>query len=177
MIYVPHVPAHVDLYVLRHGEAGKRLAAGSKDSERALTVAGAKEVEEIASAIARLGIKPDIIATSPLARARQTAIIVAKRLKVKKDKLQDWDELKPEGSRAKLYERLARFKPDASVMIVGHEPYLSSLVSELAFDGLKGRIAMKKAGLARVDVVSLRPRARGELRWLLTPKIMKRMEQ
>lgn len=165
----------MDLYVLRHGEAGKRLAAGSKDSERALTVAGAKEVEEIAGAIAKLGIKPDLVATSPLARAHQTAAIVAKKLKIK-NKLQDWDELKPEGSRIKLYERLARFKPEASVMVVGHEPYLSSLVSELAFEGQKGRVVMKKGGLARVGVTSLRPRPKGELRWLLTPRIMKRME-
>jgi phosphohistidine phosphatase len=172
---MPHVPAHVDLYVLRHGEAGKRLAAGSKDSERALTVAGAKEVEEIAGAIAKLGIKPDLVATSPLARAHQTAAIVAKKLKIK-NKLQDWDELKPEGSRIKLYERLAKFKPEASVMVVGHEPYVSSLVSDLAFDGQKGRVVMKKAGLARVGVTSLRPKPKGELRWLLTPKIMKRME-
>ncbi|HEX6068123.1 MAG TPA: phosphohistidine phosphatase SixA [Nitrososphaera sp.] len=166
----------MDLYVLRHGEAGRRLAAGSKDSERALTVAGAKEVEEIAGAIATLGVKPDLVATSPLARSRQTAVIVAKKLKIKKEKLQDWDELKPEGSRAKLYEKLARFKPEASVMVVGHEPYLSTLVSELVFDGQKGRIVLKKGGFARVGVTSFRPKPRGELRWLLTPKHMKRME-
>lgn len=166
----------MDLYVLRHGEAGKRLAAGSKDSERALTVAGAKEVEEIAEALAKLGIKPDIVVTSPLARSHRTAAIVAKKLKIKKDRLQDWDELKPEGSRTRLYERLAKFKPEASVMVVGHEPYLSTLVSELAFDGRKGRIVMKKAGLARIGITSFRPRPKGELRWLLTPKVMKRME-
>jgi phosphohistidine phosphatase len=165
----------VELYVLRHGEAGKRLAAGSKDSERALTVAGEKEVEEIAGAIAKLGVRPDIVATSPLARSHQTAAIVAKKLKIK-NRLQDWDELKPEGSRAKLYERLAKLKPEASVMVVGHEPYLSTLVSELAFDGQRGRIVMKKAGLARVGITSLRPKPKGELRWLLTPRIMKRVE-
>ncbi len=172
---MPHVPARVDLYVLRHGEAGKRLAAGSNDYERALTVAGANEVEKIADAMAKLGVKPGLVSTSPLARARQTADIVAKRLKIK-NRLQDWDELKPEGSRIKLYERLARMKPEASVMVVGHEPYLSSLVSELVFDGQRGRIIMKKAGLARVTVASFRPKPRGELRWLLTPKLMKRME-
>ncbi|MEM2139568.1 phosphohistidine phosphatase SixA [Nitrososphaera sp.] len=165
----------MELYVLRHGEAGKRLAAGSKDSERALTVAGEKEVEEIAGAIAKLGVRPDIVATSPLARSHQTAAIVAKKLKIK-NRLQDWDELKPEGSRTKLYERLAKLKPEASVMVVGHEPYLSTLVSELAFDGQKGRIVMKKAGLARVGVTSFRPNPKGELRWLLTPRIMKRVE-
>lgn len=173
---MPHVLAPVDLYVLRHGEAGKRLAAGSKDSERALTVAGAKEVEEIAGALSELDIKLDLVATSPLARAKQTAVIVSKKLKIKKDKLQDWDELKPEGSRTKLYEKLARFKPEASVMVVGHEPYLSTLVSDLVFDGQKGRIVLKKGGLVRVGVTSFRPKPRGELRWLLTPRHMKRME-
>lgn len=166
----------MDLYVLRHGEAGKRLAPGSKDSERALTVAGAKEVEEIAGAISTLGVRPDLVATSPLARSRQTAVIVAKKLKIKKEKLQDWDELKPEGSRTRLYEKLARLKPEASVMVVGHEPYLSTLVSELVFDGQEGRILLKKGGLARVGVISFRPKPRGELRWLLTPRHMKRME-
>lgn len=173
---MPHVLAPVDLYVLRHGEAGKRIAAGSKDSDRALTVAGAKEMEEIADAIAKLGVKPELVATSPLARARQTAIIVSKKLKIKKDRLQNWDELKPEGNRAKLYEKLAGFKPEASVMVVGHEPYLSTLVSDLVFDGQKGRIVLKKGGLARVSVTSFRPKPRGELRWLLTPRHMKRME-
>ncbi len=160
---------------MRHGEAGKRLTTGSSDSKRALTVAGEKEVEEIAGALAKLGIKLDLVVSSPLARAQQTATIVAKKLKIKKDKLQDWEELKPEGSRIKLYERLARIRPDASVMVVGHEPYLTSLVSELAFDGQKGRIVMKKAGLARIGVVSLRTKPRGELKWLLTPKHLKRM--
>ncbi|UVS68280.1 phosphohistidine phosphatase SixA [Nitrososphaera viennensis] len=166
----------MDLYILRHGEAGKRLAAGSKDSERPLTVTGEEEVMEIAGALADLGVKLDFVAASPLARARQTAEIVVKKLKIKKGKFELWDELKPEGSRVALYSKLARFKPEDSVMVVGHEPYLSSLVRDLAFDGQgDGRIVLKKAGLAKVGVTSLRPRAKGELRWLLTPRHMKRM--
>lgn len=166
----------MELYILRHGEAGKRLAAGGTDSERALTITGEKEVREIANALFDLGIKLDFIATSPLARARQTAEIVVKKLKVKRGKFELWDELKPEGSRLALYSKLALFKPGDSVMVVGHEPYLSSLVSDLVFDGQGGgRVVLKKAGLAKVSVTSLRPRAKGELRWLLTPRHMKRM--
>jgi phosphohistidine phosphatase len=166
----------VQLYILRHGEAGKRLAAGSTDSERSLTITGEKEVREIASALFDLGIKLDFMATSPLARARQTAEIIVKKLKVKKGKFELWDELKPEGNRLALYSKLTPFKPDDSVMVVGHEPYLSSLVRDLVFDGQGGgRVVLKKAGLAMVNVTSLRPRAKGELRWLLTPRHMKRM--
>ena len=167
----------MELYILRHGEAGKRLVAGSKDSERPLTFTGEEEVKEIANALAGLGLKPDFIAASPLARARQTAEIVAKKLKVKKGKFELWDELKPEGSRLALYSKIAQFKPDESVMIVGHEPFLSDLVGDLIFDGKanNARIVLKKAGLAKVGLTSLRPKAKGELRWLLTPRHMKRM--
>ncbi len=167
--------APVELYILRHGEAGKRVAAGS-DSERALTVTGEQEVKEVAAGLAGLGVKPDFVASSPLARSRQTAEIVAKKLKVKKNNFGLWDELKPEGSRAELYGKLAKFKADDSVIIVGHEPYLSSLVRDLAFDGQgSARIVLKKAGLAKVAVTAFRPKAKGELRWLLTPRHLKRI--
>jgi phosphohistidine phosphatase len=165
------------LYILRHGQAGKRLAVGSsKDSERPLTVTGKDEVKEISKALIDLGIKIDFIASSPLARALQTAEIVVKKLNVKKSKFEIWNELKPEGSRIALYSKLEQFKPGDSVMVVGHEPYLSTLVCDLIFDGQgDGHIILKKAGIAKINVTSLIPKASGELRWLLTPRQMKQM--
>ena len=166
----------VELYVLRHGEAGKRLPAGSNDSERALTVTGKQEIEKIAEALQELGIKFDFIATSPLKRASQTAEIVAKALKVKKGKLEGWDELKPEGKRPEMYRRLSQFKQQSSVLVVGHEPYLSTMIGEIVFgNGTGNNIVLKKAGLARVDVTSFQPNIKAELRWLLTPKLLKNM--
>ena len=166
----------VQLYILRHGEAGKRMPTGGSDSKRALTVTGDEEVREIAQALSALGLELDFMASSPLERARQTAQIVAKALKVKKGSLEEWSELKPEGRRADLYKRLAQFKPDTSVMVVGHEPYLSTVVGELVFgNAIGGRVVLKKAGLAKVAVTSFQPKVKGELRWLLAPKHMKRM--
>ena len=166
----------VELYVLRHGEAGKRLPAGSNDSERALTVTGKQEIEKIAEALQELGIKFDFIATSPLKRASQTAEIVAKALKVKKGKLEGWDELKPEGKRPEMYRRLSQFKQQSSVLVVGHEPYLSTMIGEIVFgNGTGNNVVLKKAGLARVDVTSVQPNIKAELRWLLTPKLLKNM--
>ena len=63
----------MELFVLRHGEAGKRSASGSKDFARPLTVTGQKEVADIAASLKDLGIKFDLIITSPLKRAHQTA--------------------------------------------------------------------------------------------------------
>ncbi|HUG97475.1 MAG TPA: histidine phosphatase family protein, partial [Nitrososphaera sp.] len=109
----------MELYILRHGEAGKRIPSGSKDSERPLTVAGQEEVAEITKALARLNVKFDFVATSPLKRARQTAETVARVLKVKKGSMEEWNELKPEGKKPELYRRLSQFKPESSVLIVG----------------------------------------------------------
>jgi phosphohistidine phosphatase len=165
----------MELYVLRHGDAGKRLPAGSKDSERALTVTGKQEVEKVAEALQDLGIKFDFVATSPLKRAYQTAEIVANGLKVKKGKMEGWDELKPEGKRPELYRRLSQFKQQSSVLVVGHEPYLSTMIREIVFGNRAGNIVLKKAGLARVEVTSFQPNIKAELRWLLTPKLLKNM--
>ena len=85
----------MELFILRHGEAGKRVSSGNKDSARPLTVTGQKEVADIAASLKDLGVKFDLIITSPLKRAHQTAAIVAKKLQNEK-KMEDWDELKPE---------------------------------------------------------------------------------
>lgn len=175
LIYRGSIFSSVELYVLRHGEAGKRIPNGSKDSERALTVTGKKEVVEIAKALGKLGVKFDFIAASPLKRASQTAEIVARTLKTKKANVEEWNELKPEGKRPELYRKLSQFKPESSVLIVGHEPYLSTVISEIAFGSGAGSIVLKKAGIAKLAVISFQPRIRGELRWLLTPKHLKRV--
>jgi phosphohistidine phosphatase len=164
----------VELYVLRHGEAGKRIPSGSRDSERALTVVGKEEVEEISRALDKLGIKFDFIATSPLKRASQTAEVVGRTLKTKKGNVEEWNELKPEGRKVDLYRKLSQFKQESSVLVVGHEPYLSTMISEIAFGNGTGGIVLKKAGLAKLTLTSVQPKIRGELRWLLTPKHLKK---
>ena len=123
----------MDLFILRHGEAGKRIAPGHNDARRPLTVAGEEEITEIAEALERIGIRFDIILTSPLKRAYQTADIVAKEFKAQK-KMQKLQELSPEGNRSDLYEKLSSFKEGTSILVVGHNPYLSEMVSEMMTD-------------------------------------------
>ncbi len=90
--------------------------------------------------------------------------------------MQDWDELSPEGNRIDLYNKLSHLKQQSLVLVVGHEPYLSKMVSEIIFDGNDGgRIALKKSGLARIRIISSTPKFQGELRWLLTPKLLSDM--
>src|SRR5919197_3008107 len=162
----------MDIFILRHGEAGKKVATGAKDSERPLTVAGQKEVADIANSLKDLEIKFDLIISSPLKRAHQTAAIVAKIFK-KEKKMEDWNELKPEGNRQELYRKLSsptQFKQYSSVLVVGYEPYLTDMISDIISDGNgDGHIVVKKAGLARIGTTSFTPpNLHGELKWLLT---------
>jgi len=164
----------MDLFILRHGEAGKRSTNPGSDGERTLTSKGRKEVEAVAESFSGLGIKFDSILTSPLNRAHETAEIFSKTLR-NKNGIADWEELKPEGSRPEFYKKLSEFKPESNLLVVGHEPYLTNMINDIIDTNGNGYIALKKSGLARVRVTSLSPKIRGELRWLLTPKLLKKL--
>ncbi len=165
----------MELYFLRHGEAGQRSSALSKDFERTLTVAGKKEIERIAKVVDKMENKFDKIISSPLKRASETADILAKELKLA-DELEIWVELKPEGKREDLYKKLSRLKRDSTVLLVGHEPYLSTTISEIISGTPASRISLKKAGIARIRVMQFLPKPTGELRSLLTPRQLKSMD-
>lgn len=162
----------MDLLVLRHGEAGRGSALPG-DSKRALTTEGKQEIADLSNGLKSLGVKLDAIYTSPLLRAKQTAEIVAKSLKYK-GKIEELDSLKPEGSKLEFYSVLSKLKQDSVVLVVGHEPYLSDMIGE-AISPSGCRINLKKAGLARIKVISTLPKIKGELRWLLTPKQLKKI--
>ena len=143
-----------------------------KDSERPLTPEGRTEIQEIAKSLKTVGLQTDRIYTSPLRRARETAEIAAKALNIRT--LEEWDELKPDGSRAELYRKLARLEQNSRPILVGHEPYLTSMIGEII--GTTGaKIVLKKGGIGKVRITSFTPRVSGELRWLLTPKIITKM--
>ena len=162
----------IDIFILRHGEAGNRMTVVEKDSERPLTPEGRTEIQEIAKSLKTVGLQTDRIYTSPLRRARETAEIAAKALNIRT--LEEWDELKPDGSKAELYRKLARLEQNSRPILVGHEPYLTSMIGEII--GTTGaKIVLKKGGIGKVRITSFTPRISGELRWLLTPKIITQM--
>ena len=150
----------MELYFLRHGEADWPNWK-KPDDERPLTKRGKKEMRKVAAFLKRIKARPALIVTSPLPRAAQTAEIAAERLKVKcrEDKL-----LAPGFGREEL-ERLLKKYPEESLMIVGHEPDFSEVISELTGASLK----LSKAGTALVELN--RSWRNGRLLWLFPPKI------
>ncbi|MGC1929333.1 MAG: phosphohistidine phosphatase SixA [Candidatus Nitrosopolaris sp.] len=168
----------MDLYLLRHGDAGKRMAvaAGADFGDVPLTIAGREEIAIVARSVKDLNLKFSAIVTSPLKRAVQTAKIIAKALAMEK-KISIWNELVPEGNRSKIYNKLNQYTRESTILMIGHQPYLSNIMYDMIFQKNRvnqlGRINLKKAGLAKMRVISLTPNISGELRWLLTPRILK----
>ena len=148
------------------------MTVAEEDSKRPLTPGGRIVMQKIAKSLKAVGLQTDRIYTSPLRRARETAEITARILKI--PILEEWDELKPDGSKQALYRKLAGLEQDSRPILVGHEPHLSSVIGEI-IGTPDARIVLKKGGLAKVRITSFTPRISGELRWLLTPKITAKM--
>ncbi|MFN3651660.1 MAG: phosphohistidine phosphatase SixA [Armatimonadota bacterium] len=153
------------VYLLRHGIA-EDPRIGLSDRDRQLTAEGIEELHAVARGLRRLELKLDLIVTSPFARARRTAEIVASGLSLDSSLREDPRLASGEGVEP-LLDLLQRLPGNARVMLVGHEPTLSEAVSTLIGGGA---VRMKKASLACVE---LNPRfGAGELRWLLEAKQM-----
>jgi|SRR6185369_12812490 phosphohistidine phosphatase len=163
----------MNLFILRHGIAVERGAPGyDKDADRPLTPKGERRLGGIADAIEAMKLKFDLILSSPYTRARQTAEIVAEALNLKK-LLEFSDHLTPNGSAKALITELSKLDPvPESALLVGHEPYLSELISTLTSGETRVAIDFKKGGLCKLEVDSLRYGRCATLAWLLTPRQM-----
>lgn len=149
------------LYLLRHGRADWPNW-NRPDDERPLTKEGRREVACVAKFLTRFDIEP-VILTSPLPRARETAQIAGRYLKVK---VRIEPGLRP-GFDAKKLRRIINTLSDKSLMIVGHEPDFTRTIFQLT----GGNTKMAKSGVAFIE---LEPGLmKGELRWLIPPKIAK----
>ncbi|MGZ5509645.1 MAG: phosphohistidine phosphatase SixA [Nitrososphaeraceae archaeon] len=171
------------MFILRHGCAGNRLSDPMKDTKRQLTVSGKKEVVEIAKSLKKLGVNFNVIISSPLTRAFQTAKIIAEEYNLT-EQIEQSEELKPNGSKDSLSNKLSKLSIDSVILIVGHEPYLSSMINDIIsnnadtdrnYNTNHNNIILKKAGLSRIKITSTVPKLKGELRWLLTPRILKKI--
>ena len=163
----------MNIYILRHGIAVDPAAHGfAKDADRPLTTEGERKLWQITEAMEALDLTFDLILSSPYLRARQTAEIVAEGLKARK-RLELSDSLTPGGSTKKLVEYLNRLQPPPeNVLLVGHEPYLSGLISLLVSGEATLAVVMKKGGVCKLSTGSLKHGRCAALEWLLTPKQM-----
>ena len=167
----------MELYILRHGEAGQRSSQPG-DGIRPLTSAGKAEILQIAKALKVIGLKFDLVVTSPLKRAYDTAMIVSDIFNIG-NRLQVWKELSPEGQRTDIYRKISQLREEYAVLVVGHQPLLGDMVNDIIHKGKSSpcNLLLKKGGVVRLRLVSKNNIPRGELRWLLSPRILKNISK
>lgn len=172
----------MELYILRHGETSKKLY-NFVDSNHSLTFSGKSEIEKIGKSIKKLKIKIDLILTSTISSSLETSDII-NNLFSKKIKILKCKDLQPEGNILNVYKIISEFNQMSSILIVGHEPYLSTMISDIISNSnnknktnndikSNSNIILKKAGLSKIRITSTVPTLQGELRWLLTPRVLK----
>jgi phosphohistidine phosphatase len=159
------------LYLMRHGIAINRSEPSCPPEEdRHLTPEGIEKTRAAARGLAELGIRAQIMLTSPLLRSVQTAEIVCKVLGYPVKKIRRTDALKPEAKPGQLLAEVARLKAD-SVMCFGHAPNLDLVIAQAVGSG-SVITALKKAGGACLEFESY-DASRGLLVWLHTPKSLR----
>ncbi len=167
----------MELYLLRHGIAEERDSVKYRDdSKRPLTPEGVKKMRQITKGAKNFGVEFDLILSSPYMRAKQTADIFAKGFKAL-ETLRFTRNLEPTVSHSHLISELNQ-KYTAkchAIVLVGHEPFLSGLMSRLLIGTQELQLDFKKGGLAKLSLESLTQKQCARLSWLLTPKQLRQM--
>jgi len=155
---------------MRHGIAVARSAGRRhRDADRRLTARGAEKVRRIAKALKRRNVSFDVILSSPFRRAKETADVVASVFKCR-DRIALSLNLRvggdPEAFVREMHSRYGRLH---GILAVGHEPYLSSLISILLSGDTQMRVTMKKGGVCKLSAAHLRYGRCASLEWLIPP--------
>jgi phosphohistidine phosphatase len=136
------------IYFLRHGEASSN--SRYHDNERPLTDLGNKQASYVGKFLHCTKTHINIILTSPLVRACETGAIVQSTICAPRI---ETTELLVNGSNQKhLFKQIAEFDVE-SILLVGHEPFLSDTISLLIRGDKKTDIEMRKCSLALVDIL------------------------
>lgn len=155
------------LYFVRHAAAARKSSWTAEDGLRPLTRTGKKRFHTAAAALVSAGaLAPDLIVTSPLVRARQTAQILAKTLPGSVKVVED-PRLGPSFDRRALHAILAENRSARSIAIVGHNPSFAEVLAEVTGTG---SLNVRKGAIALVDLDSVAAPS-GRLMWLTPPEI------
>lgn len=164
--------ATLELYLIRHGVAAERGEEYPDDSKRPLTSQGISRLRREAKALDALDISFDLILSSPLVRAKQTADVFAEGMK-SKPAVATTDALTPAGSPAAVIQELGKHMRKAKIALVGHEPNMGELAAHL----IAGKVALpfKKGAICRIDFAVFPPKGKGQLIWFLPPRMLRKL--
>jgi phosphohistidine phosphatase len=154
-----------EIYLLRHADAVDSGTWTGVDADRPLSSRGQADARRVAGFVRGIALAADVVLSSPKRRARETAAVVADALRVRVA----IDERLGGGFGLADLGAIVSRREMRRVVLVGHEPDLSTLLSALIGGG---RVAMRPGSLARVDIDDSAPPGAGTLRWLVTPEML-----
>ncbi len=164
------MPRGLSLYLVRHAIAAERGDAFPNDDLRPLTSGGSAKFRKAVKGLSRFDLALDVIMTSPLVRARQTADILAAGLG-NPPRVVETDALRP-GAR---FERLARAVGEcgecSAIALVGHEPDIGAMAGRMIGGAVP--LVFNKGAVCRIDFDEWPTEAPGRLRWFITQKILR----
>lgn len=160
-----------EIYLIRHGIAAERTEY-INDAERPLTARGRQKTQQVAQRLQQIGVQFELILTSPLVRARQTAEILQEaKLSCK---IEEFKPLSPAGNLqdwVNWWSDSRYNKSESRLALVGHQPNLGNWAEILVWGTSQSKLAVKKAGVVGVMLSqTAEPIGRGELFLLIPPK-------
>ncbi len=156
----------MEIYLLRHAIA-ENAGPGQPDADRALTAEGRDKLRRVLRCARAAGVKPSAVLSSPYRRALETAA-AAKEVLGCEGEIERIQALVPDASPYDLWEEIRSRKSEASILLSGHEPLMSSLAAFL-LGAPALQLDMKKAALVRLDCARLGPHPQAILKWMITP--------
>lgn len=160
------------LYLVRHGIASRRGDAWPDDTKRPLTSTGIAKMRNVVQGLRVINVTIDLVLTSPLVRAKQTAELLVQGLKPT-PALACLAALAPGVSPLEVAQALGSFRKHRRIALVGHEPGIGELAGWLV--GSRSPLPFKKGAVCRIDVAALPPSGEGRLTWLAPPRLLKRL--
>ncbi len=168
----------MDLYFVRHAIAVEPGTEGFSEEERPLTPEGKEKMARAVAGMRSMKIEPELILSSPLVRALQTAEILQAGLSPKGEepvRMEVEKSLAPGGDLDSFLKKL-RERDEGGVMLVGHEPTMSSWVQGLLGCDPMGSILLKKGSLCHLHLTWVGTRPVVELVALLQPRMLRQID-
>jgi phosphohistidine phosphatase len=161
----------MEVYLVRHGLAGEH-GTYADDRQRPLTNKGRQKTTKVAERLLAIGVKFDLILSSPLVRASQTAEILQQQ--GLSPTIKTYSPLQPDGEIEEWLQWLQEWQPkhpDSTVALVGHQPDLGNWAEKLIWGTVKGQLVVKKSGVIGLSLPPIgTPIARSTLFLLTSPK-------
>jgi phosphohistidine phosphatase len=164
----------MDIYFLRHANAGEPRVNPAKDEKRPIDKLGIEQSHDVGRALAALGVNPEVIISSPLRRANQTAAVVANELG-HEDKVITDAALRPEASYEQFQDLLRRHSRRDAIIVVGHNPSMTEFLNNLLSGGVPlNAVELKKGAVAKVEKNDRKPAV---LKWCMPPRVVRSIQQ